>query len=82
MTVNPGFGGQQLIAETIPKITDIRKQYPKLDLCVDGGVKLDNIADLARSGANEFVAGSAIFKSSNYKKTIDNMRKQLSELMT
>lgn len=77
MTVNPGFGGQQLIAEVIPKITEIRKQYPGLGICVDGGVTIENIASLAKAGANQFVAGSALFNSSNYKDTIKKMRQQL-----
>lgn len=77
MTVNPGFGGQKLIPEVMEKITQIRKHYPHLDICVDGGVTPDNIATLARAGANQFVAGSAIFHSSDYAKTIKSMREQL-----
>jgi ribulose-phosphate 3-epimerase len=77
MTVNPGFGGQKLIPEVMNKIVQIRTLYPQLDLCVDGGVTIDNIASLARSGANQFVAGSAIFGSDNYQETINAMRKQL-----
>jgi ribulose-phosphate 3-epimerase len=77
MTVNPGFGGQKLIPEIINKISQIRQLYPQLDLCIDGGVTTDNIATLARAGANQFVAGSAIFNSSNYKDTITTMRQRL-----
>lgn len=77
MTVNPGFGGQMLIPEVLPKITEIRSRYPKLPICVDGGVTADNIADLAKAGATEFVAGSAIFKSMDYKQTIQEMRSRL-----
>ncbi|MCW8496964.1 ribulose-phosphate 3-epimerase [Fluoribacter dumoffii] len=77
MTVNPGFGGQKMIPEIIDKIPQIRALYPHIDLCVDGGVTIDNIAALARAGANQFVAGAAVFNSSNYKETIDSMRKQL-----
>jgi ribulose-phosphate 3-epimerase len=77
MTVNPGFGGQKIITEIIDKIPQIRKLYPHIDLCVDGGVTIENIATLARAGANQFVAGAAVFKSKNYKETIDSMRKQL-----
>ncbi|QMT59336.1 ribulose-phosphate 3-epimerase [Legionella sp. PC997] len=80
MTVNPGFGGQKMITEIIDKIPQIRKLYPQLDLCVDGGVNIDNIATLARAGANQFVAGAAVFKSKNYKETIDAMRKQLANI--
>lgn len=77
MTVNPGFGGQKIITEIIDKIPQVRKLYPQLDLCVDGGVTIDNIATLARAGANQFVAGAAVFNSNNYKETIDAMRRQL-----
>ncbi len=80
MTVNPGFGGQKLIPEMMRKITLINQLYPQLDLCVDGGVTPDNIADLARAGANQFVAGSAIFNSIDYDKTINTMRKQLTSI--
>lgn len=77
MTVNPGFGGQKLIPEVKNKITKIRSLYPSLSICVDGGVTVDNIAELSAAGANEFVAGSAIFNSKNYKDTIQKMRDQL-----
>lgn len=80
MTVNPGFGGQKLIPEVIPKLSKIRQQYPNLDLCVDGGVTPQNIASLAHAGANQFVAGSAIFNSSNYSETIKRMREQLASI--
>lgn len=77
MTVNPGFGGQKLIPEVIPKLSEIHRLYTKLDICVDGGVTVKNIAALARSGANQFVAGSAIFNSNNYNETIKQMRSEL-----
>lgn len=80
MTVNPGFGGQKLIPEVINKITQIRQRYPELDLCVDGGVTTKNIAALAQAGANQFVAGSAIFNSDNYQETIKTMREQLASV--
>jgi len=81
MTVNPGFGGQKLIPELIKKIEQIHQLYPKLDLCVDGGITTENIASIARAGANQFVAGSAIFNSTNYHETIKNMRKQLASVL-
>lgn len=77
MTVNPGFGGQTLIPQVMDKITLIKKQYPHLPICVDGGVTVNNIAQLAQRGATEFVAGSAIFSSENYSKTIAAMRQNL-----
>lgn len=80
MTVNPGFGGQSLIESVIPKIEFIKKKYPKLTICIDGGVNPNNIKTLANFGAQEFVAGSAIFNSSNYKNTINLMHEQLNTL--
>lgn len=80
MTVNPGFGGQKLIPQIIEKITQIHQLYPQLALCVDGGVTTENIASLARAGANQFVAGSAIFNSTDYNKTISTMREQLASI--
>ncbi|MBA3536205.1 MAG: ribulose-phosphate 3-epimerase [Tatlockia sp.] len=77
MTVNPGFGGQSLIPEVIPKIRLIKQKYPDLPICVDGGVSIENIASLAKAGVTQFVAGSAIFSSDNYAKTIKLMREKL-----
>ncbi|WP_347251483.1 ribulose-phosphate 3-epimerase [Legionella sp.] len=77
MTVNPGFGGQTLIPEVLDKIKLLKLQYPALSICVDGGVSVDNIANLAKSGATEFVAGTAIFSSPDYAKTIKTMREKL-----
>jgi ribulose-phosphate 3-epimerase len=79
MTVNPGFGGQQLIPEMLSKIRELREKYPTLPICVDGGVNAKNIAELAKAGADQFVAGSAIFKSGDYNKVITMMRKNLSQ---
>lgn len=77
MTVNPGFGGQTLIPDVIPKVTELAQRYPTLTICVDGGVTIENISALAKAGAKEFVAGSSIFKSDDYLKTIQRMRKAL-----
>jgi ribulose-phosphate 3-epimerase len=81
MSVNPGFGGQQFIASVLPKIREVRK---RIDACgkpiwleVDGGIKADNIAEVARAGADTFVAGSAIFGSKDYAATIADMRRRL-----
>src|SRR4051812_12948646 len=81
MSVNPGFGGQKFIASVLPKIEQARK---RIDSCgkpiwleVDGGIKADNIADVARAGADTFVAGSAIFGSKDYAATIRDMRARL-----
>ncbi|ASQ46480.1 ribulose-phosphate 3-epimerase [Legionella clemsonensis] len=77
MTVNPGFGGQTLILEAVEKISWIKNKYPQLPICVDGGVTIKNIAGLAKAGATQFVAGSAIFSTNDYAETITAMRKQL-----
>lgn len=78
MTVNPGFGGQTLIPEVVPKIQEIHQQYPHLTLCVDGGVQLDNIRQLSLAGADEFVMGSALFQSADYSKTLHLLNQRLS----
>jgi len=82
MSVNPGFGGQQFIRSVLPKIANVRARIKELGrdiwLEVDGGVKPDNIAEIARAGADTFVAGSAIFGSKDYAATIRDMRARLS----
>jgi ribulose-phosphate 3-epimerase len=84
MSVNPGFGGQQFIASVLPKIAEVRR---RIDACgksiwleVDGGIKADNIAQVARAGADTFVAGSAIFGSKDYAATLRDMRARLAAL--
>jgi len=81
MSVNPGFGGQKFIASVLPKIAEVRRRIDALKrevwLEVDGGVKIDNIAEIARAGADTFVAGSAVFSSKDYAATIRDMRAQL-----
>src|SRR3989440_5381781 len=78
MSVNPGFGGQQFIRSVLPKIAEARKRIDKCGkpvwLEVDGGIKADNIAEVARAGADTFVAGSAIFGSKDYAPTVRGMR--------
>ena len=74
MTVNPGFGGQSLIQDLIKKVELCSHTYPEIPICVDGGITVDNIQSLAKAGATQFVAGSAIFKSSDYEKTISKLR--------
>jgi ribulose-phosphate 3-epimerase len=81
MSVNPGFGGQRFIPSVLPKITEVRRRIVALKkdiwLEVDGGVKTDNIGEIARAGADTFVAGSAIFGSKDYAATIRDMRSRL-----
>jgi ribulose-phosphate 3-epimerase len=88
MSVNPGFGGQQFISSVLPKIAEVRRRIDDavattgkaIWLEVDGGVKTDNIGEIARAGADTFVAGSAIFGSKDYAATIRDMRQRLAAL--
>ena len=81
MSVNPGFGGQQFIPSVLPKIREARERIRRSGrdvwLEVDGGVKADNIAEIAKAGADTFVAGSAIFGSKDYAATVRDMRTRL-----
>lgn len=83
MSVNPGFGGQSFINDTLDKIRQARalidKQKLSIRLEVDGGINLDNIAQVAAAGADMFVAGSAIFSSKDYRATISQMRSKLAQ---
>ena len=80
MTVNPGFAGQELLTEIIPKISDIHSCYPNLPICVDGGINLANINSLAIAGATEFVAGSTIFNHNDYHQIIQSMRQKAMQI--
>lgn len=81
MSVNPGFGGQAFIPEALNKLAAARKRIDEsgrdILLQIDGGVKIDNIAEIAKAGADTFVAGSAIFGKPDYKAVIDAMRTEL-----
>ena len=81
MSVNPGFGGQSFIPSSLEKLRIVRKMIDDRNLStrleIDGGVKTNNIREIASAGADTFVAGSAIFNTENYKLTIDEMRSEL-----
>ena len=81
MTVNPGFGGQTFIPAMLSKIGQARTlidgKKPSLELEVDGGITLENISRVARAGADVVVAGSAVFKSSDCRKTVQSMKQRL-----
>lgn len=81
MSVNPGFGGQKFIPESLDKIKILKKMIDdrnlKTEIQVDGGVNKDTIKDVKDAGANVFVAGSAIFKTPDYNETINNFRQLL-----
>ena len=81
MSVNPGFGGQDFIPSVLDKISALRKTIDKkrlnIRLEVDGGIKLDNIAEVANAGADTFVSGSGIFGEKSYQDVISKMRQSL-----
>lgn len=84
MSVNPGFGGQKFIPTTLQKVKEVRALIDAagldIRLEVDGGITVNNIAEVAKAGADTFVAGSAIFNTSDYKQTIDTMRAALAKV--
>ena len=83
MSVNPGFGGQSFIPEALNKLRAARHRIDASGrdvwLEIDGGVKIDNIGEIARAGADTFVAGSAVFGSNDYRATIARMREELAQ---
>ena len=85
MSVNPGFGGQSFIPATLEKLRQARQRIDEsgfdIRLEVDGGVKVDNIGEIAAAGADMFVAGSAIFNTNDYTKTINDMREQIAKAL-
>ncbi len=84
MSVNPGFGGQKFIPQTLRKLRQAREMIQAsgrdIRLEIDGGVKVENIREIAQAGADMFVAGSAIFGQPDYKAVIDAMRAQLAQV--
>ena len=74
MTVHPGYGGQKFIAECLPKVTWLRERRPDLDIMVDGGVNGETSVAAAKAGANQFVAGSYLFKQADMKSAVEQMR--------
>ena len=79
MTVNPGFGGQSFIPEMVKKISRLRNMAESrglsIDIQVDGGIKAANVHEVARAGANVFVAGSAVFGAPDYQEAIEALRR-------
>ncbi|WP_027250640.1 ribulose-phosphate 3-epimerase [Photobacterium halotolerans] len=84
MSVNPGFGGQSFIPHTLDKLRQVRERIEAsgraIRLEIDGGVKVENIREIAQAGADMFVAGSAIFGQPDYKTVIDEMRAELAKV--
>lgn len=83
MSVNPGFGGQKFIPSSLAKLREARQRIQasgrEIRLEIDGGVKVDNIREIAQAGADTFVAGSAIFSTKDYKATIAAMRAEIAK---
>ncbi|MDW6091665.1 ribulose-phosphate 3-epimerase [Vibrio rhizosphaerae] len=84
MSVNPGFGGQSFIPHTLDKLSAVRERINasgrQIRLEIDGGVKIDNIREIAEAGADMFVAGSAIFDQPDYQQVINAMRAELAQV--
>lgn len=84
MSVHPGFGGQEFIPDTLDKVRSIRRDLERrgieLDLEIDGGIKVDNVADAAEAGANIFVSGSGIFGHDDYVEIVSEMRAQIARI--
>ena len=83
MSVNPGFSGQEFISSTLDKISEVREMIDasgrSIRLEVDGGIKVENVGNIAKAGADTFVSGSAIFGANDYAATIVAMRKAIEE---
>ena len=78
MTVHPGYGGQKFIGECMPKVSELRRLVPELDIMVDGGINGETAVVAARAGANQFVAGSYLFGKADMKAAVDAMREGVS----
>ena len=80
MTVHPGYGGQKFISACLRKVEWIRARRPRLDIMIDGGANAETIPEAARAGANQFVAGSYLYKQTDMKGAIDSLRASLASL--
>jgi len=77
MTVHPGYGGQKFIAECLPKVAWLRERCPELDIMIDGGGNAETIPLAAKAGANQFVAGSYLFKQADMKAAVADLRARI-----
>lgn len=78
MTVHPGYGGQKFIEECMPKVVELRRLRPDIDIMVDGGVNAATAVVAAKAGANQFVAGSYLFRQPDMRSAVDSMRREVS----
>ena len=79
MTVHPGYGGQKFIEDCMSKVSELRRLKPGLDIMVDGGINAETAVIAAKAGANQFVAGSYLFKQTDMKAAVDSMREEVSK---
>ena len=79
MTVEPGFGGQKFMASELPKVQELRRRYPDLNIEVDGGLGSATIGQAADAGANVIVAGSAVFGAANPAQVISVLRSTVND---
>ena len=77
MTVHPGYGGQKFIAECLAKVTWLREMRPDLDIMIDGGGNAETIPLSAKAGANQFVAGSYLFKQQDMRAAVADLRARI-----
>ena len=77
MTVHPGYGGQKFIERCMPKVAELRRRRPGLDIMVDGGINAETAVVAAKAGANQFVAGSYLFRQADMKAAVDSMRAEV-----
>ena len=78
MTVHPGYGGQKFISDCLPKVTWLRARKPGLDVMVDGGINAETAVLAAKAGANQFVAGSYLFRQADMKRAVTEMKSRVS----
>jgi len=81
MTVHPGYGGQKFIAECLPKVTWLRERRPGLDIMIDGGGNAETIPQAAKAGANQFVAGSYLFRQADMAAAVADLRARVRDLV-
>ena len=77
MTVHPGYGGQKFIADCLPKITWLRARRPDLDIMIDGGANAETAVDAFKAGANQFVAGSYLYRQADMKAAVADLRERM-----